>query len=286
MSIYLIGDIHQRIEPIKDFYKRNKDDINKEPHNTLILLGDAGLNYWLDERDRKFKEELGKYPFTYFVIRGNHEQRPSLLYNRDEWDMYTFFDGAVMVEREFPYIKYAADSGGLYSIPCGLDYYKGSAAYAFEDRGYKTKFLKTLVLPGAYSVDKYYILSSGKGKWFEQEQMSSLEMIDISCQLNALYNNRVDLILSHTCPQVYEPTDLFIGVVDQTTVDKSMELFFNDIMRKCKYKAWVWAHYHEYREYSREKISPTYDEPRMLMLYNDGAVSLHNIMYDNCIFKL
>ena len=32
-----------------------------------------------------------------------------------------------------------------------------------------------------------------------------------------------DLVLSHTCPIIYEPTDLFLFVVDQSTVDKTTE---------------------------------------------------------------
>lgn len=50
---------------------------NKE--DMLIILGDAGINYCLNEEDNRFKEYLKnikkKYSVKMFCIRGNHEER-------------------------------------------------------------------------------------------------------------------------------------------------------------------------------------------------------------------
>ena len=71
---FLLGDIHGDFKPVRDLYQRHPFTFNKTD-NTLILLGDAGLNFFFNHRDKEIKKKLGKYPFTYFVVRGNHEDR-------------------------------------------------------------------------------------------------------------------------------------------------------------------------------------------------------------------
>lgn len=42
----------------------------------LIVLGDVGINYYLNEEDRNYKEYLKKLNLKLFCVRGNHEERP------------------------------------------------------------------------------------------------------------------------------------------------------------------------------------------------------------------
>ena len=147
-KIYVIGDLHGSYHPIKHFYEKYKDSpgFNFDGTDTIILLGDAGLNYYLDHRDDNFKNALCKYPFTYFVIRGNHEERASnLAQNNPDWQFENFWGGIVLVEKEFPNIKYAMDYPAFYNIP-----YIGNHEHDL------TYIWRTLVIPGAYSVDKEY----------------------------------------------------------------------------------------------------------------------------------
>ena len=70
--IYITGDTHARFERVELFCKENntsKDDI-------LIILGDAGLNYYCNKKDSKLKEYVSSLPITIFSIHGNHEERP------------------------------------------------------------------------------------------------------------------------------------------------------------------------------------------------------------------
>ena len=245
-QIFVMGDIHGRWKPIRDFYNKNKEKLNLDKtENYMILLGDAGLNYFLTDRDRGVKGKLSKLPFTYFVIRGNHEERPSILAeaNKDTWTVEPIWDGAVYVEKDFPKIKYAMDNVSMYNI-----------------EGYKT-----LIIPGAYSVDKYHRLANG-WNWFEHEQLTEEEIIEGRAFISS--NAKFDLVLSHTCPCIFEPTDLFLSVVDQSTVDKTMERFLGEIEFELDYRAWMWAHYHTFRDYPRD------DSKKKLMLYNDYAVNL------------
>ena len=42
----------------------------------MIVLGDAGINYYANEQDIYLKNSLLQYPMTFFCIHGNHEERP------------------------------------------------------------------------------------------------------------------------------------------------------------------------------------------------------------------
>lgn len=247
---YMMGDIHGNYKTVRDFWLRAKlSEKMAEKDNILICLGDFGANYFMNERDKQFKDKLGKYPFTYFVIRGNHEERPSVMMSKNPsaWHYEGFQGGIVMVENEYPYIKYAMDYPSLYMID-----------------GFKT-----LVLPGAYSVDKYHRLRMGWA-WFEGEQMTVDEMLMGHHLVDAI-GYKCDLVLSHTCPIIYEPTDLFLSVVDQSMVDKTTERFLGDIEYKLDYRAWCWGHYHQHREY------PSPDGRRRLMLMHE-AVRLVDVL--------
>ena len=44
-------------------------------------------------------------------------------------------------------------------------------------------------------------------------------------------NNKIDIILSHTCPLKYEPTEVFMKGIDQSDIDKSMERFLDKVYK-------------------------------------------------------
>lgn len=82
---FITGDTH------REFYRLH--DIEK--NNMLITLGDAGINYYLDERDNKLKEQLNSYNIKLFCVQGNHEERPENISTYKEIDM---FGGKVFIE--------------------------------------------------------------------------------------------------------------------------------------------------------------------------------------------
>ena len=279
--IFALGDIHGRWQTIRDFWLANKlKEKFDECETTLILLGDAGLNYFLgkdaQDRDRKTKEKLGKFPFTYFVIRGNHEERPGICAanHPDKWHTEEFWGNTVYVENDFPYIKYALDEVAFYYIPSWIDYI--SLENPSDNNIEVQKYYKTLIIPGAYSVDKYKRLEMGLS-WFPQEQLSESERL-AGLALIEQQGWNCDLVLSHTCPIIYEPTDLFLSCVNQSIVEKDMERYLGQIEYKLDYKVHLWGHYHQYREYPREIGVPSSENPRQLMLFDDYAVDLYDVM--------
>ena len=185
----------------------------------IIILGDAGCNYYKNKRDARTKKVLEDSGFSFYLVRGNHEDRPE---NID--GMISVYDedvaGDVWFEPTFPHIKYFKD-GGIYNI----------------------NNHRTLVIGGAYSVDKWYRLQMGY-MWFAQEQLTETEMEEIE---KNVVGQSFDLILTHTCPFSWEPVDLFLGGIDQSTVDKTMEFWLDSLKDKISWKVWLFGHYHDDR---------------------------------------
>ena len=113
----------------------------------------------------------------------------------------------------------------------------------FKDFGvYQISRYKVGVIGGAYSVDKEYRLLNG-WQWFPNEQLSYLEQDQC---YNLFKENDFDLILTHTCPYDWRPTDLFLSFIDQSKVDSSMEEFLNNI-KEITAARWAFGHYHDDR---------------------------------------
>lgn len=203
---YITGDTHRDFSRL-DNMKFNKDDM-------LIILGDAGINYCLNEEDNKFKEYLKKYNVKMFCIRGNHEERPENISTYKEINM---FGGKVYIEEDYPNLIFAKD-GEEYNID-------GK---------------RVLVIGGAYSVDKDYRLMYGY-KWFRDEQLTKEEMDTIYKKVKGKH---FDIVLTHTCPLKYEPVEVFLSGIAQSKVDKSMELFLDKVEESIKYDKWYCGHYH------------------------------------------
>ena len=98
--IYITGDTHG------DFRKFNH--LNLKDEDIMIILGDVGINYYLDDYDRNLKERLSKYNFKFFFIQGNHEERPENISSYHEVEM---FGGQVYIEDEYPNLIFDSTSG-------------------------------------------------------------------------------------------------------------------------------------------------------------------------------
>lgn len=216
-TITRVGNIH-----------RNMNCIPEE--TAIIILGDVGLNFYLNNTDKKYKKLLNDQGYHIYCVRGNHEERPEnipgMVLIEDE-----NVGNLVWYEEAYPNIRYFVD-GNVYNI----DKYS------------------VLILGGAYSVDKWHRLArAGYSRdeaetadpkrcgWFKDECLTLEEMQTIS---NKCDGKKFDFILSHTCPLSWEPSDLFLGFIDQTTVDKSMEIWMDDLKNKIDWRIWLFGHYH------------------------------------------
>lgn len=256
---YITGDVHGNAYNLINRCEEN----NITENDTLIVLGDMGANFHSDIKDILFKKKINNLGTTFFCIHGNHEIRPETIetYKIKEWNL-----GKVYYEEEFPNILFAID-GEIYNI---------------DDK-------KTLVIGGAYSVDKYYRAfraALNVPSFFTSEEFEYLSaMTDLS---SSAYTNKaiqkkadrliekippllmgwwkdeqpskktkelcetkldeqewkVDVVLTHTAPLKFEPTEVFIEGLNQDLVDKSTEKWLDDIESKLHYKKWYAGHYH------------------------------------------
>ena len=233
-------------------------NLPKEEEIGMIVLGDFGINFYLNKTDYKKKKELcANYPnITFYCVRGNHEARPQdipgMIKQPDE-----NVHGVVYLEPEFPNIRYFLDYG-FYDI-------SGYTCY---------------VIGGAYSVDKYWRLERAmmteennnpkKSGWFANELLTKEEMSKASEQLYMFKDmgKHINFILSHTCPYEWEPRDMFLGAVDQSTVDDSMERWMDQIKDDIRCDVWCFGHFHADR-IERPGVEQYYhDMEDMDVIYN------------------
>lgn len=207
---FITGDTHRNFEHIEYFCKK----FNTNKSDTMIVLGDAGLNYWQNNSDRNLKQKVSDLPIKFFFIRGNHEIRPQ---NIETYKKVDFGGSFIYVEEEFPDLLFAGD-GNSYLI-------NGKSI---------------LTIGGAYSIDKKYRIARGNN-WFSDEQLSEEEMADISVRLKGA---KIDYVLSHTAPDSDIPYYLLPQQFANIPTDKTMELWLDEIKQNIKYKTWFCGHFH------------------------------------------
>ena len=224
--IYITGDKHGDFEEVMDFCYKNKTTTQ----DILIILGDAGINYHLNNYDYILKNSLLQYPITFFCIHGNHEERPEKI---KSYKTKKFHNGIVYYEEDYPNILFAKDS----------------EIYDFDRN-------KVIVIGGAYSIDKEFRLLYGYN-WYESEQPNNETKNKVKETLQ-LRNNKIDIILSHTCPFKYLPREMFLSGIDQSKVDNSTEFFLDELENNTIYKKWYCGHFH-----TDKKID------KMIFMFND-----------------
>jgi 3-oxoacid CoA-transferase subunit A len=223
----------------------------------VIILGDASVNFWLTNREKKEKKKLKKLGVMIYCVRGNHEERPENLGFQLQYDENV--GGEVYVDDENDMLRYFQD-GGEYVID-----------------GFNV-----LTIGGAYSVDKDYRIAAAGGVensgWFPSEQLSEKERTDILAKVKDKY---YDFIFTHTAPLSWEPTDLFLSCIDQSKVDKTTELFLQDVAMNTRWCIWCFGHYHADRA-ELPCVEQFYNSYRSIReIFNDWTGEEQNWRYLN-----
>lgn len=104
--VYFTGDTHGSAFEVVRFCKR----FNLTAADTVVILGDVGANFCLDERYIAMKTELHCFKPTILCIYGNHEIRPANIpaYITKDWN-----GGTVWFEETFPNILFARDGNRI-----------------------------------------------------------------------------------------------------------------------------------------------------------------------------
>ena len=212
MSIYITGDVHGDSSAMQRWCEIVEPDKN----DIIVILGDAGLNYFGGERDRERKMLANSLGSTIFCIHGNHEMRPEKAggYETVEWH-----GASAWAEPEFAHLMFAKD-GEIYDL--------GGE--------------KAVVLGGAYSTDKHFRLAYGY-RWFEDEQPSDA-VKRLAEETLAGAGWKVPVVLSHTCPYKYRPIEAMRSGISQSKVDTSTEEWLDRIEERLDYRKWYCGHWH------------------------------------------
>ena len=248
---FITGDKHREFKSVKKFCR----DMKTEKEDVLIILGDAGLNYYGDKRDIKLKKQINALNITLFCIHGNKENRPQ---NVGTYGIRSFCGGKVYYEPKYPNIYFGIDG----------------EVYTFEDRKY-------MVVGGAHSVDKIRCLQEGRPFWHD-------EMPDDTVKTKVeekllLEDNKIFGMLTHTCPIEYLPTEMFVSTrqkanlkrnlksvkaktVFKPDIDRSTEEWLGKLEKQLDYEVWYCGHYHTDKQI--DKITMMFKEITPLHLQN------------------
>ena len=228
-KFYITGDKHRRFKRVKEFCRV----VNTRRKDVLIILGDAGFNYFNDMRDDKLKKEISKLNITLFCLHGNKENRPQ---NVGTYGIRSFCGGKVYYEPKYPSIYFAIDG----------------EIYTFENKKY-------MVVGGAHSVDKLRCLEKGSPYWDDEmpnDEIKATVKANLEKNNNAIYG-----MLTHTCPIDYLPTEMFMSTrhnaaikrkrkkaktkkLFKLDIDRSTETWLGELEKTTDYKIWFCGHYH------------------------------------------
>ena len=230
--IFVCGDLHGSALAIQ----RILTQIDNPQHDDFIIVcGDAGFEYQ-EYIMGSAKKKAKKFPGTWIVLRGNHDSRywkEHANSTSGKWEVFAYQDGEYLREKKYPNIWYLPDEGCIYRLN---DY-------------------NILFIPGAYSVDKNYRLNNGY-PWNPAEQLNVAEKYNLKMIANQWCENGfdIDFVIAHTFPMYVQPLyeDLFMSGIDQSSVDKSMEKWLNQMVmiyeNNSNFKHYFGGHFHDDRK--------------------------------------
>lgn len=228
-KFFITGDKHRKFRSVKRFCR----DMNTRRKDVLIILGDAGFNYYEDIRDDILKKAVSRLNITLFCLHGNKENRPQ---NLGTYGIRSFCGGKVYYEPKYPNILFAIDG----------------EVYAFEGKKY-------MVVGGAHSVDKIRCLEKNRPFW-EDEMPDDATKAKVEDRV-AAENNSIYGMMTHTCPIRYLPTEMFKSTRQnaeikrrpkifkltkffQPDIDRSTEEWLGKLEEQLDYEVWYCGHYH------------------------------------------
>lgn len=228
MSIYVTGDIHGSADNIRNTVSQIK---NPSAEDIIIIAGDASFEYEQYVMGSA-KREARKFPGTWIVLRGNHDSRYWNHINDKNWEVIQYQNCDYLRQKKYPNIWYLPDEGCIYRLN---DY-------------------NILFIPGAYSVDKWYRLRNNY-PWNPAEQLTKTEMDNLKLLTQEWIDLGfgIDFVIGHTFPLKMQHCyqDLFMTGLDQTTVDKTMERWLDEMADLYEFtdnfKQYFGGHFHDDR---------------------------------------
>ena len=253
-KFFITGDKHRHFDRVKEFCR----EMNTRRKDVLIILGDAGFNYYDDKRDDDLKKEISALNITLFCLHGNKENRPQ---NVGTYGIRSFCGGKVYYEPKYPNIYFAIDG----------------EIYTFEGKKY-------MVVGGAHSVDKMRCLEEGSPFWYDEMPDDAVKAtVELNLQNEA---NKIYGMMTHTCPIDYLPTEMFMSTRQNASIkrkprkakskklfkpdiDRSTEIWLGELEKKLDYEVWFCGHYHVDKQIDKIQMMWRDIRPLHMQLFGD-----------------
>lgn len=213
--IFLTGDTHIPIDTGKLNSKNFPEQKELNHDDYVIVLGDFGLLWKRDKEYEYWKTWFNTRNFTTLWIDGNHE-------NHDWID-------SLPVE--------VWNGGKVHRIDENIIHLMRGQVFEIEGKTFFT-------MGGATSVDKEYRKEGIS--WWKREEPSYEELEEAMINLD-IAGNKVDYILTHTCPKA-AVTPMFRL---SSYVHSGVENFLNEVYERVTFKEWYFGHWHERKDYGR-----------------------------------
>lgn len=238
--VFIRGDTHGSFEWLPLFCEENQTTYN----DIIIITGDHGFLYYGENnwREKNIKKIVKKCKITLLCLRGNHDDRPK---NRKNMKFIILEDDPIVpsgyyYEEEYPNIWYVADGSTL----------------TINNKRF-------LFIGGSASVDKEWRLLMG-WRYFKDEELTREEFFNI---LDKIDHHCFDYVITHTCPEAWMPTDLFMKGVDQSKISRQTEEFLTTVSEIIDFKEYWFGHFHDDR-FNIEVEKTHSGQGKVNMIYN------------------
>ena len=230
--IYVTGDCHGNFGKLFNFCITHKTSVS----DILVILGDAGINFYNDIRDYFKRRDLATLPLTVLCIHGNHEMRPT---HMDDFDPYTLQKLDKKMYHLVPW-----NEGKVYKSS-----WLPNVLFARDGDIYHLDGKSILVCGGAYSPDKPLRLKKG-WPWFADEQPSTRTKHKVEKAIAAV-GGKVDIVMTHTIPMKYVK-ELHLDPIEG--IDQSTEIWLDSIEDSLNYTLWYAGHFHVDKQMGKLRI--------------------------------
>ncbi len=209
--VFLSGDTHGELDldKVTDYFEDMAlydDELSKDDY--LIILGDAGILWDGGAQDASVQQTLRDLPVTVLWLDGNHENFDLI----DDYPEDIWHGGRV---------QFIADD--IIHLMRGQIYDIGGWSF--------------FVFGGGNSIDKG---SRTPGISWWSEEMPSTEEYEEGQQNLEKHGNKVDYILTHTCPEhVAEQMVSYLYSGEET-----LQRYFDIISETTEFEEWYFAHWH------------------------------------------
>ena len=216
--IYITGDTHGEIDISKLASKKFTQGNSLTKDDYVIICGDFGFiwNSKEDNTERYWMKWFQNKPWTTLFIDGNHERFTRLNnYPVSEWH-----------------------GGKVHKI-------NDSVIHLMRGQVFNIANKSIFTFGGAESYDKEYRLDGIS--WWKEEIPNYKEVQEALNNLEKV-NNKVDIILTHTCPHIFS-YQLIHGISKDPT-----ENILDEFYKILNYKKWYFGHWHIDKEFDDKHI--------------------------------